>query len=183
MNTLQFLTLGFSLAIINSGKPEQNAMKTEISIFSKTYTINTKLSAGIYMSAENSYRQHFYLKIDGDSMTLFGWEPVYQLKDTINNETSPEFTVKDTIYYKTTTKFLIDEKGSFSLKFDRYELSHYPITKDNIDGFVQDNKIRFDTFGLHNSFDGIVSDTKLLVTATKDIYDSRADQFEFLKIK
>lgn len=183
MNILHFLTLGFSLAIINYGQSKKNAMNNKESITGVTHTIKTKLSDGIYKSDENSYRQNFYLKIAGDSATLFGWEPVYELKERINNKTTPEFAIKDTIYYRTSTKFLIDKKGSFSLKFNNYELSHTPIMKDDIDGFVQDKKIQFETFGLHNYFDGIISDIKLIVTATKDIYDSRGDHFEFIKIK
>ncbi|HCS19669.1 MAG TPA: hypothetical protein DIW47_03750 [Bacteroidetes bacterium] len=126
------------------------------------------LMDGLYKSNPNSFRNNFYIKITGDTVTLYGWQRGVD---------------KDTVYYKSRTVNTSKEEGWIIWNFDQYKFSSEPIINDNIDGFKENKKIDPFTGTLHNYFLGTYAEGVFKLNATTDNYDSRADVFEFEKIQ
>jgi hypothetical protein len=64
----------------------------------KTQKPIADIEVEIYRSTEDSYQRNFFLKINGDSSTFYGWE--------INDNS-------DTIYYRSITKVEKDNNGYY----------------------------------------------------------------------
>lgn len=123
-----------------------------------------QLPEGTYASSLNSFRTNYSLKVDKDSVTLFGWET------TID---------KDTIYFKSTCK-----KHSIDrLTFTNFHFTKFKVNPGSLENFIAEPNIKMEIFLLHRYlFNFEVINKKIVLLATKDSYDSRADKFEFIKL-
>ena len=122
------------------------------------------LAPGLYKSTKTSYRTNYYLNVFKDSVTLYGWES----------------NGKEIIYYRTSTKIVFHKNKTYDVKFNVFEFSHDSIQNNKVGNFLTDKKLSIEPLFLHNSFQGEIYGKKLIMSATKDCYDSRADQFEFI---
>jgi hypothetical protein len=126
---------------------------------------NAQLPMGIFESGKLSFRTNYFLKVERDSVTLFGWETLID---------------KDTIYFKSTSKNDIKQ----GLVFNNFKFSKYKMTDKNIDSFTSQTNIKIEQFVLYRHFFNFqVIDSRISILATKDTYHSRADKFEFVKIR
>ncbi|MFT3912099.1 MAG: hypothetical protein QM737_21920 [Ferruginibacter sp.] len=120
-----------------------------------------QLKDGIYKSSKKSYRENYFLVVENSTVTLFGWE--ISMKN-------------DTIYYRSKAKL----GSNNTLHFKVFEFSGNPTTEMNLQAFTPDEKTGLSSIILHNwmNIEKVVGKT-IYVIATKDIYDSRADDFQF----
>jgi hypothetical protein len=71
-----------------------------------------------------------------------------------------------------------------TIRIENYQLSNFKINKDNFNDFKVNNTLSLPILGAHSRFMGKrLSDDSLELLAIKDTYDSRADNFRFVKIK
>ncbi len=105
--------------------------------------------------------------IQGERIALYGWESV----PTID---------KDTIYYRAETK-LGDTIRLTSSDFQFYKTR---LTSDNVDKFQPDKDISVPNFLLHRYIYVTKYDKEVVeVRIMKDVYDSRSDEFVFVRVK
>lgn len=127
--------------------------------------VYAQLQPGVYQSIGSSFRLNYYLRITDDSLTFFGWE--------ISGKS-------DTIYFKSSCKF--DTIGAKN--FTRFEFSKNRPDPKRPDSFVAQADLLIDLFRLHRHLSHFRQNGRYIhVTGTKDIYDSRADEFLFQKIQ
>lgn len=153
MNTLRFILLPCCLILLAMGQPQ---------------TSNTgKNLDGIYRSTPGSFRQNFFIQISSDSISIYGWE----------NEMRA-----DTVWFRAKVKHTLYQNGQYMMDVVHFDFSHQPTTLANLHHFTPDKSIAVDEISLHQSFFGKPEQGKFLLQATKHIYDSRADSFEFVKM-
>jgi hypothetical protein len=123
-----------------------------------------QITEGTYMSSNESYRTNYYLVVETNQLTLYGWET------TMEN---------DTIYFRSTSLF----ESNSSVTFKEFEFQKEPFTSGNLLDFKADIALEVESFLLHKYLMNITeSNGEISLLATKDIYCSRADNFVFKKI-
>lgn len=128
------------------------------------YFCRAQIPNGTYESSNESYRANYFLSINDEEVTLFGWET------TVEN---------DTIYFRSTTRF----NSNNHLTFNEFEFQKEEITGKNLNTFEADNNLKMEPFFIHRYFmDLKESNGQISLIATKDAYDNRADAFNFKKI-
>lgn len=129
------------------------------------FSAKAQLPTGNYASSGSSFRTNYFLMVERDSVTLFGWET------TIAN---------DTIYFKSTCK----NSSANSLTFTVFKFTKSKLNQNNFQDFISEPDLSVESFLLHKYlFNFEIVGKKILLAATKDSYDSRADGFEFVQIK
>lgn len=127
-------------------------------------TANSQFQPGIYQSVGNSFRLDYFLTITDDSLTFFGWE----MADD-----------SDTVYFKSSCK--LNKEGAQS--FTSFEFSGNKPDPRKPDSFTAREDLVIDSHRLHRHLFNLRQiDRYIHVLATKDIYDSRSDEFLFQKI-
>jgi hypothetical protein len=127
--------------------------------------VSAQITEGTYMSSDESYRNNYFLVVESDQLTLYGWET------TMEN---------DTLYFRSTTAF----ESNSNVTFTNFEFQKEAINEENIMDFKADNALEVESFLLHKYLINISeSNGEISLIATKDIYCSRADNFIFIKIK
>lgn len=133
-----------------------------------TIATNAQFKDGLYESSGNSYRKNYYLLIEKGKVTYFGWEP------TIKN---------DTVYFRSTANLKKDSR----ITFEWFDCSLQSPQKEKLPAFPVQLNIQLDTaFFKFTALRYLhLSDKqgKIMAWAVKDAYDSRGDQFEFVKIR
>ena len=107
------------------------------------------------------------MSIQGVQITLYGWEsvpPIY----------------KDTIYYRAEAKLGDTTRVTFNV----FHFSKTALTIDNVYKFRPDKNVSVPNFLLHryiyvNEYDKETMEVRM----TKDAYDSRSDEFVFVRVK
>ncbi len=128
-------------------------------------SVRAQIAEGTYGSTASSFRTNYFLKVEKASVSLLGWE-----------------TTKsgDTIYFKSTCK----NNKSDRLTFTKYTFSNSKNDTNSFSKFAGDPNLKVETFLLYRYFFDFKVDGNLFTALlTKDSYDSRADKFEFLKLK
>ena len=129
------------------------------------FTTNAQLNSGIYQSTGNSFRLNYYLVVSNDSVIFYGWE--LSLK-------------YDTIYFRSNSKY-DSVKG---LIFSKFEFTRNRFDPSDLSSFAVENDLSIEPFSLHRYFFASkLRGQQISFLATKDIYDSRADEFVFQKIR
>lgn len=128
-------------------------------------SVSAQIVEGIYGSSISSFRTNYFLKVEKHSVSLLGWE-------TTKSE--------DTIYFKSTCK----NNTSGRLTFTKYAFSNSKNDTSSFSKFVGDPNLNVEMFLLYRYFFNFKVEGNIFTAlATKDSYDSRADKFEFLKLK
>jgi hypothetical protein len=131
--------------------------------FLYVYT-SAQVKNGVYKSTERSFRQNYLLVIEGKKITYYGWE--------IN-------LTNDTFYYRS---FASLDKSQY-LFFEKFDFSRQKFATGKTIQFIPDSNIMLEPFLLHRYLANIKQTKEgIALMATKDIYDSRADEFYFKKI-
>jgi hypothetical protein len=121
---------------------------------------HAQLQTGTYISGLRSFRTNYFLKVDKDSVTLFGWE---------SHES-------DTIYFKSSCK----KDSMDKLTFTNFAFTRSKPTAENLNTFIGNPKIEIPTFILHRYLFNFQKKNNKVFMLAKDAYDSRADEFEFI---
>jgi hypothetical protein len=133
-----------------------------------SFLTNAQFTDGLYESSGNSYRKNYYLLIQKEKITYFGWETSIK---------------KDTVYFKSTANL----KKNNNLTFEKFDYSLQSPQKDQLPAFPAQTDIRLDTSFLKVRVLRYLqlSDQsgKIMALAVKDAYDSRGDRFEFVKMR
>jgi hypothetical protein len=124
----------------------------------------------LYRSTEESFQTDFFLKIEGENVTVYGWA------DTPLN---------DTVYYRVITEVNQMDSIKMRIKLENHELSAIKTTENNIDQFQEDTTLDYGSYILfHSSFFGKKTSAKIIqMQAVKHIYFGRADTFIFERIR
>jgi hypothetical protein len=119
-----------------------------------------------YESTNDSFRRHYFLSIEtDDKITLYGWE-INETKDTL------------------TFKALGHRTFGKSVTFDNFQFSKRHPSRLNIDQFKTDNEATVPAFFLHRHLVISTHDKRRIEgMMTKDVYDSNADKFIFVRRK
>ncbi len=127
--------------------------------------ITAQIKNGVYQSTGRSFRENYLLVIEGKKVTCYGWEIT---------------SASDTVYYRS---FALLDKSEY-LFFEKFEFSKHKFTTGKTIQFVPDSNITLEPFLLHRYMIN-VKQTKegITLVATKDIYDSRADEFYFKRVE
>lgn len=128
-------------------------------------TLKSQIPTGTYVSDSSSFRAGYFLKIDKDSAILLGWETTL---------------AGDTIYFKGICK---REKGHL-LTFVDFIFSKVKNNPDSFNTFVADRKLQIEISFLNRYFfEFRPSGDSFTALSVKDVYDSRADAFEFVRLE
>ncbi len=128
--------------------------------------INAQITDGLYQSSNDSDVANYYLSIKGEEVIFFGWDVT--------------MIEKDTVYFRSTTEF--DINGN--LKFNDFEFQNERITINNWLNFKAMANLEISTSFLYRYLDDIKeTDGLITLRATKDIYFSRFDNLEFVKVR
>lgn len=164
--------LFISLILITYSCSENSDKQPNVDLIESTNTeeIETNLPYELYRSSESSFQANFFLKIEAEKSTIYGWEI------TPNN---------DTIYYRSECKSEESNHEEIRLRLEKYELTRIKLNENNLEEFIEDTTLETSAIlFFHNSFFGKQSSDNLIqLQAVKHIYDSRADDFEFERIK
>lgn len=115
---------------------------------------------GLYQSTEESYKQNFFLEVQGVHVTLYAWGI------NVNN---------DTVYYKATTQF----EANNHLKFEDFSYSKQAFSSENLHAFHPTDNAELLIFG-YTSFNNLSQTNGLIkLNGSMLAYDGRADNFEF----
>ena len=129
---------------------------------------NGQILDGLYQNTNDSGVNNYFLSVKGEEVTLFGWDVTL-----ISN---------DSIYFRSTSAF--DTLGNLTFNDFEFECKQIAITNDNIDKIKVDENADVSPFSLYLYFDDIkLVDNKIILRATKDMYLSRFDILEFVKVK
>lgn len=122
----------------------------------------------VFKSTDDSFRKDYYLILDGQQVTVIGWETDLS---------------EDTVYFKSTSTIETYKDESLHVTFDKFETSKSKINPDNWDTFTPDSIIKETQFQFFSSFfNGKHTDDQIEFLAIKHSYYSRADQFTFKRI-
>lgn len=115
---------------------------------------------GVYKSVGASDRQGFFLEIEGQKASLYGWDVTFE---------------GDTIYYKTSTRF---EQNDI-LRFENFGSSKVAFNWQALSSFQppeSDSTMPF----YYNSLDNISQiGNRISLSASQPLYNSKSDTFEF----
>lgn len=127
-------------------------------------TANSQFQPGIYQSVGNSFRLNYFLTITDDSLTFYGWEMAGN---------------SDTVYFKSSCK--LNTVGA--QRFMRFEFSGNKPDPREPDSFTAQEDLLIDLHRLHRHLFNLRQNGRYIhVLATKDIYDSRSDEFLFQRV-
>jgi hypothetical protein len=145
----------YSLVLLITLSSCDNEVATDI------VTPATSIKTEIYKSTDDSFQSNFYLKLENETVNLFGWYTSIS---------------QDTIYYKTENqleKYPDDQK---ILRIDNLEFSRTKTTLNKLDHFKSDTTIKVDYCSSHSSFhfDETIKN-RIKSKAVKHSYCSRSD--------
>ena len=130
-----------------------------------TLYVEAQFTEGIYKSSNESFGTNWYLIVKGEQLCLFGWELS---------------TENDTLYFRSTAEF----NRNRNITFNTFEFQKERITEENLKDFKPNDNLKIDSFFMYRYLVDIKEENgEISFSATKDIYDSRADYFKFLKVK
>ena len=123
----------------------------------------------VYRSSDDSFQKDFYLKIEDEKATIYGWDVS---------------TEKDTIYYRSICKLEEDSTDGIQITLKNYQFTEVKVREENLNDFKVNEELSLDNLGEYSSFWGEKkADGSFHFLAVKHIYHSRADEFTFERIK
>lgn len=121
---------------------------------------------GDFESTRESDRRNYFLSLNGDNVTLYGWE--------INGD-------MDTIYYKANASLKI---RSSHIKFSGYQFSKLKPPRTKLQNFQPDKDVSMPELLVHKYLNVLsANNQRFEVLLIKDAYSSNANKFVFVRLQ